>query len=194
MTSLGGQAILNCSFFFTGLSSALVLLCATMFLASSAGGGTGRRSAAKSKLAIVAAASAVVLVLCLVVFLIAARSTRSSGKTPLLSWAGLRHLFGAAVGGEEQDKLRLAEFTALEPIDAHAHISQTAIPRRRVARPARSSSACSSVCTCMCSTFWSSTITIRIAQRSSRNVRMPSTSSRRVWDMRRCVRRLTHFS
>jgi hypothetical protein len=67
------------------------------------------------------------LFLCLVVFLIAAGSTRSSGKTPLLSWAELRHHFGAASGAEEQDKLRLAEFAALEPIDAHAHISQTSV-------------------------------------------------------------------
>jgi predicted TIM-barrel fold metal-dependent hydrolase len=80
---------------------------------------------AKSKLALVTVTGAVLLVLSLGTLLIAARTTQVTGQSPFMSWAGFRHMFGRMFATEDQDKLRLAEFAALEPIDVHTHIAQT---------------------------------------------------------------------
>jgi predicted TIM-barrel fold metal-dependent hydrolase len=80
---------------------------------------------AKSKLALVTVTSAVLLVLSLGTLLIAARTAQVTGQSPFMSWAGFRHMFGRMFATEDQGKLRLAEFAALEPIDVHTHIAQT---------------------------------------------------------------------
>ena len=79
---------------------------------------------AKSKLAIIAAMCAVLLV-CLGILLVVARVAQGSGQSLLMSWSSLRHGFGRMFATEDPNKLWLAEFAALEPIDAHTHISQT---------------------------------------------------------------------
>jgi len=125
MTGLSGHAILEFSLFVAGFNSMLVLLCGTAFLASSARSLKSTTTHTRSKLAVVTATSGVLLVLSLSILLIAARSAQASGKSPFMSWVGFRHMFGRMFATEDQDKLRLAEFVALEPIDTHTHIAQT---------------------------------------------------------------------
>ena len=62
---------------------------------------------------------AVQLVLCLGTLLFAAHAARDSGQSSFLIWSGSRHMFGRMFATDDQDKLRLAEFVALEPIDSH---------------------------------------------------------------------------
>ena len=56
--------------------------------------------------------------------LFAARAARGSGQYPFMSWSGSRQMFGRMFATDDQDKLGLAEFAALEPIDSHTHIAR----------------------------------------------------------------------
>ena len=54
-----------------------------------------------------------------------ARAARGSRQYPFMSWSGSRHMFGRMFASDDQDKLRLTEIVALEPIDSHTHIALT---------------------------------------------------------------------
>lgn len=128
MTGFSGHAIIECSLFVSGLSAVLVPLCGTVWLIASARGQMARAANAKSKLPMVCAVGIGLFLLSLSIVLIANRVAHNAeDHPPLLSRAGLRNLASPLLGiGERvQDKLRLTEFTSLDPIDAHVHISNT---------------------------------------------------------------------